>query len=389
MRIYLDYAAGAPLTPETKRVMRDFGADFSVGNPSSVHAEGRRSQGLLDGAVATIAAIFGVAPTEVVLTSGATESNNSAISGVLRRWRLDHHQKPHVVLPAVEHSSWRQALGNENAVVTVVPVNESGVVSVEAVMSSLGPNTALVGCSYVQNEIGVIQPVAEIGSRLRRIANRKEGQYPVFHVDAAQAFPYVNTHIDHLKADLVTFSGHKSGALAGAGLLLVKSDVAWEPMLRGGGQQWGKRAGTENLLGALTLAAALEYSDAHRAALTAHAAGLQRRLEEAIARRLPQVKILGQNVPRAPHISGLWLPGVADESVVHRLDLAGLAISSGSACSSGAQRSSSTLVAMGFSPREAYGGLRVSFGRFTTRAEIDVFVAALTKIVVSLNLSGR
>lgn len=374
-RVYLDYAASAPLTAEVKSVIETFNADFSVGNPSSQHTEGRKAQALLDRAQTTVAAVFGVQPTEVIFTSGATESNNSLIQGVLKQWRTDHpEQKPHVVMSAIEHASWREVAQDQDADITIVPASKQGRVDTDTLLAAITPNTALVGCSYVQNEIGTIQPVAEIG---RAIQSSRKTAYPVFHVDAVQAFPYLNTHIDHINADSVTFSGHKYGALGGTGVLIIRHGTPWQPVIKGGSQQWGKRAGTENILGAITLATALEYGEAHREELTQHAASLQKLLEREITRQLPGIKILAQDARRSPHISYFWLPEQTNEHIVHKLDLAGIAVSSGSTCSSGAQYPSNTLLAMGYSPKEAYGGIRVSYGRFTTPHEIELFVEAL------------
>lgn len=374
-RIYLDYAATAPLLPEVKSAIETFVANFSVGNPSSQHTEGRKAQALLDRAQTTVAAVFGVQPTEVLVTSGATESNNSLIQGVLKEWRTDYPgQKPHVVMSAIEHASWREVAQDQDVDITIVPASKQGTVDTDTLLAAITPNTALVGCIYVQNEIGSIQPVAEIG---RKIQSTRKSPYPVFHVDAVQAFPYLNTHIDHINADSVTFSGHKYGALGGTGVLIIRQGTPWQPVTKGGSQQWGKRAGTENILGAITLATALEYVDAHREDLTQHATGLQKLLEREVQRRLPDIKILAQDTRRSPHISYFWLPEQTNEHIVHKLDLAGIAVSSGSACSSGAQYPSTSLLAMGYSPKEAYGGIRVSFGRFTTPHEIELFVEAL------------
>lgn len=384
-RIYLDYAASAPLSPESKAVIGDFSQKFTAGNPSSLHTEGRKAQAKLDRAVTTVAAIFGAQPTEVLLSSGATESNNTIIRGVLDAWAKQHPDTPpHVVLTAVEHASWRQSIQAilPHADITTVPVNHQGRVDAHTVLQAIRPNTALVGCMYVQNEIGVIQPIEEIGKGVEQLRDKHNSQWPVFHVDAVQAFPYLNTHMGHMHADSVTFSGHKYGSLGGIGVLIIKQGTPWLPTLRGGNQQWSKRAGTENILGAMTLAATLEYADTNRDELTQHARSLQKLLERELKRRLPDVTILGSSEARSPHISYLWLPNLTDEHVVQKLDLAGVAVSSGSACSSGAQLPSATLLAMGYSPKESYGGIRVSFGRHTTPVEIETFVDALETCIV-------
>lgn len=391
-RIYLDYAASAPLAPEAIKVIETFiygnktlkqvqGDSLVVGNPSSLHTEGRKMQALLDRAHTTVAAIVGAHPTEVVFTSGATESNNNLIRGVIRAWRLHHEGVPHIVMSAIEHPSWRQAAKHEGAEITLVPVSPEGVVDASAIAKAIRANTVLVGCMFVNNEIGTVQPVAEIGKAVEAYREKHASQWPIFHTDAVQAFPYCNTHSGHMHADSFTLSGHKYGALGGIGVLVLRKNMPFQSVLRGGGQEWGFRAGTENVLGAITLAAVMEYGDTHRAQLTHHAEGLQAVLEASIAEKLPNLRILGQNVDRAPHISYLWLPGVVDEHVVHKLDLAGVSVSSGSACSSGATLPSSTLTAMGYSEREAFGGLRVSYGRATTRKEISQAVERLVRVL--------
>ncbi len=380
-RVYLDYAASAPLSPEAQEVIEQFLNRKSWGNPSSLHTEGRSMQALLDKAHTTVAAVFGFDPTEVIFTSGATESNNLIIRGVLQAWRKQQGTKPHVVLSAIEHPSWRQTAGYEDADITIVPVNEDGVVDVQAMLSAITPHTALVGCMYVNNEIGTVQPVAAIGKGVEQIRVQNSSPWPIFHVDAVQAFPYLNTHKGHLHADSVTISGHKYGAVSGIGAVLVSKNVPLEVQQRGGAQEWGKRAGTENVLGALTLAEMIDYGDSHRDDLTKHVTALQQQLEEKLIKNHGVIRIIGAKAERAPHITYMWVPGVTDESFVHKLDLAGFAVSSGSACSSGALLPSATLLALGMIPQEAYGGVRISYGRFTTNDEIDQFCDSLATLL--------
>lgn len=382
-RIYLDYAASAPLYPEAHVAITQFLQHPLVGNPSSLHKEGRAVQAKLDRAHTTLAAIFGVHPTEVVFTSGATESNALAIRGVLAAWRAAHPgQRPQVVMSSIEHPSWRQTVLSEDAEVLLIDVSPEGVVEASAVLNAINKRTALIGCMHVNNEIGTVQPVAEIGKGVAMWREEHRSEWPVFHVDAVQAFPYCNTHLGHVRADSMTLSGHKYGALGGIGVLIVKKHTPMRSIAKGGAQEWGYRAGTENVLGALTLAAVAQYSDTHRDQLTEHMTKLQRDLESRLKNVSPDSRILGESVGRAPHISYLWLPNVHDERFVHKLDLAGVAISSGSACSSGAALPSSTLLALGFSNEEAYGGIRISYGRFTTHHELEQFVLRLKQLLV-------
>ncbi len=376
-RIYLDYAASAPLMPEARQIIQDYVDAEPAGNPSSLHTEGRQQQARLDQAHTTVAAVFGVQPTEVIFTSGATEANNLVIQGILRAWKAEKGTKSHVVFSAIEHPSWYQAVRAEEADITIVPVSKQGVVSAEAMLAAIRSTTALVGCMYVNNEIGTVQPVADIGKGIE--SRRTDNQWPVFHSDAVQAFPYLNTHSGHIHVDTVTLSGHKYGALGGIGALLKKEKTPLRSVLKGGGQEWGYRAGTENVLGAMTLATMMSWHDAHREESSQHVRDLQAYLETRLAHELPEIVILGQHATRTPHITYLWLPDVMDEHVVHKLDLNGIAVSSGSACSSGAMLPSATLLAMGYSDKEAFGGIRVSYGRFTTKNDLDSFVDALKK----------
>ncbi len=377
-RIYLDYAASAPLLPEGREVINQFNTDSLIGNPSSLHTEGRRVRAQLDRAHTTIASVFGVHPTEVILTSGATESNVLIIRGVVAAWREEHpDQAPHIIMSAIEHPSWFNTARDVGAEVTVIPVSKEGVVTSSDVAAAITESTALIGCMYVSNEIGTIQPIAEIGKAVEERRARHASSWPVFHTDAVQAFPWCNTHFGHLHVDALTLSGHKLGALPGSGVLIIKRHTPYRSIIRGGGQEWGFRAGTENVLGGLTLAAAIETLHHNRDDSITKIEGLQKALESRLPHDGGEVRVIGQSVGRAPHIVYLWLPNVVDESLVHKLDLVGYAVSSGSACSSGAMLPSHTLLALGYSEAEAFGGLRVSLGHATTEAEIEAFVDAL------------
>lgn len=396
-RIYLDYAASAPLAPEAKSVIEKFAADFNVGNPSSQHTEGRKAQAMLDRAQTTLAAVFGVQPTEVVFTSGATEANNAIINGVLQGWRDTNPDKPHVIFSTLCHSSVRESLlYNEQIERTILTPNSQGVIDADDVTNAIKDTTALVCLPYIQNELGTIQPVQDVGRMIQelRIKNKelsssnhnskfmiRDSNFPVFHVDAVQAFPYLNTHIDHVNADAMTFSGHKYGSLAGIGALVVRHTTPLLPFIRGGAQQWAKRAGTENILGAQTMAAVVDNSDAHREELTNHVRGLQQLLEKYVVHSPRNYRLIGDRTDRAPHITYLWHESFVDDAIIAKLDLAGFAVSKGSACSSGAHLPSGPLISIGYSRHDAHGGLRISYGRFTTPLEIELFCEALESAI--------
>jgi cysteine desulfurase len=381
-RIYLDYAANHPILPEVKEQLAALVQSYSAGNPSSIHTEGRTKQAFLDKAHTTVAAVFGVQPTEVVFTSGATEANTILIRGVLAEWREKHpNQTPHIIMSGLEHPSWRSVAKSEAAEITVIPPSKDGVVDPQAFVEAIKDTTALIGCIYVSNEIGTVQPVEAIGKGVEAWRLAHKSIWPVFHTDAVQAIPYQNTHFGHTHADAMTISGHKFGALEGVGALIIKKHVPIMSVIKGGGQEWGYRAGTENVLGIVSLATALEASDTNRDELTRHASQLQSELESELRKTFPEVTLLGGNVARSPHITYLWWPGMIDETLVQKLDLAGVASSSGSACSSGAMLPSSTLLAMGYSDEEAFGGLRLSYGRFTVSQELQAILSILKSSV--------
>lgn len=363
-RIYLDFAASAPLSTLAKRSIEST-AKLVFANPSSIHAEGRAGRQLLDNAHTQIATVFGVGPTEIVLTSGASEANALAISGTLRAWRLHHpDEKPHVITTNIEHPSVTQTLAIEDADVTKIPVDKNGIINADEVIRAITPNTALVTIIYVNNEIGTVQPIANIGKQIVEL--RGKNHWPIFHTDAVQAFPYNNCHVGHTHADLTTFSGHKYGAIGGIGGLVAQKNTPIASIIKGGSQEWGLRAGTENVIGAVCLGNVVTDSSSRSDELTHHVRDVQQAIEDLIAKKLPQITVTGQNALRSPHITHLWIPNVTDSSLVARLDLAGYSVSSGSACSIGSIEPSPVLLALGYSRTESFGGLRISYGPSTS-----------------------
>lgn len=381
-RVYLDYAATAPLLPHVAKNIEQL-LSTPLGNPSSLHAEGRAARHLLDTAHTEVGYAFGVQPTEVIFTSGATESNHLALAGILNAWRLEHPDvRPHIVTTPLEHASWREAVASADADVTVVPPKSSGAVDPKQVLNSITAATALVSIMYVNNETGAVQPVPEIGKAI--VARRTDSTtaWPQFHTDAVQAFPYLNCHIGHTHADLMTFSSHKYGGLSGAGILIARRHTPLTSVLRGGGQEWGKRAGTENIVGIVAAGSAVAYQYDHASRTTRHAASVQHALESMVRAKLPNVSITASQSPRAPHISHLLLPDNTDATTIaQRLDLAGFAVSTGPACSSGATEPSSTLLAMGLSEAKSRSGLRISYGYGTTEPTALKIVPILAKML--------
>lgn len=355
-RIYFDYNATSPMKPGVRdAVVR---ALDLVGNPSSVHGHGRAVRRAVEDARARVGALAGAAPTRVVFTAGGTEANNLALRGFPGR---------RVVVSAIEHDSVLAAVPDA----VRVPVDGQGVVDLAALERILGDGgPALVSLMLVNNETGVVQPVAAAA----RLAHAHGA---LFHCDAVQAAGRLPLDMRALGADLVTLSAHKIGGPAGVGALALAEGVEPEPLLRGGGQERRRRAGTENLLGIVGFgaAAALASEDLPAAG---DLAALRDDLERRALAAVPAARIMGAAAPRVGGVSCLALPGVPGETQVMALDLAGIAVSAGSACSSGKVKASHVLSAMGAGEALAGSAIRVSLGWASTAGEVERFVAAWT-----------
>lgn len=361
--VYLDYNASAPLRPAVREAM--LAAMRIVGNASSVHRFGRAARHEIEAAREKVARLVNARPEQVVFTSGGTEANNLAIAGAGR---------PRVVVSAIEHDSAYAAVADAE----VAPVRPDGVVdldSLETMLRRSGP-PGLVSLMLANNETGVLQPVPEAAA-LAHAAGA------LIHCDAVQAAGRVPIDVPALGVDLLTLSAHKIGGPQGVGALIVGDDVPLTPMLRGGGQERNRRAGTENMPGiaGFGLAAELARDDLARSNALAR---LRDEMEDRIRTILPGVRIFGADARRLPNTSYVAAPGVASETQVMALDLAGIAVSAGAACSSGKVRSSRVLTAMGARPEEASSAIRVSLGAETTAAEIDRFLEAWGRAVMRI-----
>ncbi|MFA6956127.1 MAG: cysteine desulfurase family protein [Thermoanaerobaculia bacterium] len=366
-RVYLDNNASAPPFPgvieATARAMRELS-----GNASSVHEEGRRARRVLEESRETIASFLGAASRELFFTSGGSESNNTAIRGVAFRTR----ERCHVVVSAIEHPSvlaTAEALRAEGCEVSVVGCDASGVVDPAAVEAVIGSSTAIVAVMLANNETGVIQPVAAIAEICRR-----RGVH--FHLDASQAAGRIPLDVAALGADSVAISAHKMHGPKGIGALFLRRGIELVPLVTGGAQERRRRAGTESVPLAAGFAAAVE-------ALTADVAGesrmaeLRDRIESGVFALLPSARVQGSGARRLPNTSSLCLPGHDAEGVVIGLDLAGVAVSTGSACSSGRIAPSHVLLAMGLSEEDARSSIRISLGRMTTSEDARQAVDAI------------
>lgn len=355
-RAYLDHNASSPLRPSVRGAMAE--ALDLIGNPSSVHTDGRTVRRAVDAARRHVARLAGAAPGEVVFTAGGTEANNLALRGFAGR---------RLIVSAVEHESVLAAAPGAAR----IPVDRNGVVDLAALERLLSEDRgpALVSVMLVNNETGVIQPVAEVA----RIAHAHGA---VVHCDAVQGAGRVALDRAALGADLLSLSAHKLGGPAGCGALVVAEGCHPEPLIRGGGQERWRRAGTENLVGiaGFGAAAAAALEDGTGPELAALRDGLERRALDAV----PVARLMGAGVRRAGNVACLALPGVAGETQVMALDLAGVSVSAGAACSSGKVRPSHVLEAMGEPADVAGAAIRVSLGWNTTAADVDRFLTAWT-----------
>ncbi len=369
-RIYLDHNATTPVHARVLEAMLPYlGPEF--GNPSSAHYFGQRARQAIEGAREAVAALIGARPAEIVFTSGGTEADNAAVLGVVGRalrTRKQSGQPPlHVITTAIEHDAVLNACGALEArgvSVTYVPAGRDGIVSLDAIRSALRPETALISVMHANNEIGTLQPVEEIG----QIA--AEADIP-FHTDAVQSAGKIPIHVNRFGVDLLSLSAHKFYGPKGVGALFVRKGVEIDSLLYGGGNERGRRPGTENVAAIAGLGKACELARSDMAEASAHLCELRNRLEEGLLARIPGTRVNGDPARRAPNTLSLVLPGVDSESLVIALDLAGLACSAGAACSSGAVDPSHVLTAIGLIRAEARASLRFSVGRANTREEID------------------
>jgi cysteine desulfurase len=373
-RIYLDWNATTPLRREAREAMQ---AAWDLrGNPSSVHAEGRQARRLVEDARASISGAVGALPRNLVFTSGGTEANALALTPGVRRAPGPPVER--LAVSAIEHVSVLAGGRFSTDAICRIGVARSGVVDLDRLRALLegGPPT-LVSVMLANNETGALQPVVEVAE----ITHAAGG---LLHVDAIQAFGKIPFDINTMKADLVTLSAHKIGGPKGVGAVVLADGLAgFEPLLRGGGQELGRRAGTENLVGIAGFGAA---ANAAMAALERDAIrleGLRNRLESGL-RQTQGAIVFSDDVRRLPNTTLFTVPGLRAETAVIGFDLAGIAVSSGSACSSGKVQPSHVLQAMGFGPELAQGAVRLSLGWSTSEAEIDCSLEAWRKLAGTL-----
>jgi cysteine desulfurase len=373
-RIYLDWNATTPLRPEAREAMA--AAWDMAGNPSSVHAEGRQARRLVEQARAGIAAAVGALPGNVVFTSGGTEANALALTPGLRRGPGVPVER--LLVSAIEHPSVLAGGRFPAKTIGKVEVTRSGLLNLDRLRAVLadGP-PALVSVMLANNETGAVQPV-------RAAADIVHAAGGLLHVDAIQAFGKLAFEINALEADLVTLSGHKIGGPKGVGAVVLAEGLSGlEPVLRGGGQERGHRAGTENVAGIAGFGAAAMAAMANLGRAAPRLEALRNRLETGL-RQVPGALVFAEKVARLPNTTLFTVPGLKAETAVIGFDLAGIAVSSGSACSSGKVQPSHVLEAMGFGPEQARGAVRISLGWSTSDTDIDLCLEAWRKLAGTL-----
>lgn len=389
-RIYLDYAAS---TPVDKKVLAEMLPYFSrtFGNASSLHFFGREAGEAVEKARKILADYFGADDQEIIFTSGATESNNLAVKGVLRAYYADKNnkEKPHIITTAFEHHCVLEAchlVEKEGlAEVTYLPVHADGTVQPEDVRMAMKQNTVLVSIMYVNNEIGTVQPIEEIGELIRKMRNNNQEKgnmaYPLFHTDATQAVNYFNCDVNELGVDLLSMSGHKIYGPKGVGALYVRKNIPIFRIQDGGAQEMGKRSGTLNTPGIVGLGSAIGILKKDKQKNFKKITLLRNHLIGRVLKEIPDVLLNGSAEKRSPNNANFSFKNVEGESLLLMLDMEGIACSTGSACSSGSLTPSHVLLSIGLKPEQAHGSLRVSLGKYTTKKELDVFVSKLKKIV--------
>jgi len=390
-KIYLDYAA---TTPIDEKVLRAMGPYFEerYGNPASIHSWGQEAQVAIDKAREQAAKFLNCKSSEIAFTGSASESNNLAIRGLIKalKRRKRAGEKVHIITSEIEHKAVLETchdLEKDGIKISYVPVGRDGIVNLDDLRAKITPETDLVSVMYVNNETGIIQPIKKIGRLVEKINKTKEHRI-FFHTDAVQAANWLSCDVDELKVDLLTLSGHKIYGPKGVGILYIRQGTPVSPLITGGDQEWGLRAGTENVANIVGMGTAVAQITNYKLQITK----IKKLRDKLIMRvlKIPGSKLNGEPKTMAPHIANFSFRGVEGEGLVISLDQEGIAASTGSACTSRALLPSHVLMAMGLSELEAHSSLRVSLGKYTTAREIDIFLKTLSKVVERLRkISGR
>ena len=377
MRIYLDHNATTPVDPTAAEAMMRTLQDL-FGNASSVHYYGQQAKAALDDARSAVAALIGAEPSEIIFTSGGTEADNFAIRGAAEA--LEGTGRRHVITSGIEHEAVLntfKALARRGWKTTLLPLDATGIVSPDRLREAITAETALVSIMQANNEIGTIQPIAEL-------AQLAHARGALFHTDAVQSVAKIPVNVRSLGVDLLSLSGHKFYGPKGAGALWVKRGVRLSPFLSGGKQERNRRAGTENVPGLIGMGAAANLALKKMPAEAPRLSALRDRLEQGILSSVPNTEVNGTRDARVPNTTNISFDRVEAESLLIALDLEGVAVSTGSACSSGTLEPSHVLKAMNLSSHRAQNSIRFSLGGSNTEEQIDRVIALLPRIVTKL-----
>jgi len=379
VRVYFDYNATTPLAPEVIEAVRVASRDL-FGNASSVHHFGQQAKAAIDEARSAIAALINGDPSEIVFTSGGTESDNFALRGAAEA--LEPTGRRHLVASAIEHEAVLntfKALARRGWKTTVLSVDHAGILTPDRVREAISTETAVVSVMHANNEIGTIQPIAPIAA----IAHE---QGAIVHTDAVQSTAKIPVDVRALGVDLLSLSAHKFNGPKGVGVLWIKRGTRMLPILTGGKHERNRRAGTENVPAIVGLGVAARLAAAKLESEATRVAALRDRLEQGILARVPGTAVNGDPHNRVPNTTNISFDRVEAESLLIALDLEGIAVSTGSACSSGTLEPSHVLRAMGFSTHRTQNSLRFSLGQFSTDVEVDRVVEVLPRLVEKLRV---
>ncbi len=378
--VYLDHAATTSVSAEVLKAMSSY-FNQSFGNPSEPHHWGQEARMAIEQAREKVALFLGVKPTEIIFTSGATEAINLAHKGLIENQKL-----PHIITSSIEHKAVLETCKHLEklglAKVTYLPVDRDGLVRINDLGKAIKPETLLVSIMYVNNEMGAIQPIVQIGQLLKKV-NVRRTQKIYFHTDATQAIQYLNCDVNYLGVDLLSLSGHKFYASKGVGILYFKKGTPLVRQQDGGGQESRLRAGTENVPYIVGLGKAIELVAQNKEQTSKSIEKLRDKLITGVS-KIPGVKLVGETKKNAPHIATFLVKGVEGEAMMLLLSDEGIAASSGSACTSGLLEPSHVLTAMGYKPEEAHGSLRFSLGKDNVEEDIDKVIEVLPRIIEKL-----
>ncbi len=378
--VYLDYAASTPVDPAVLRAMAPYWSD-KFGNPGSVHSFGQEAQSVVDKARETVAKSVNANFREIVFTGSATEANNLALWGTLLGVRRSVKGLPKIIVSSIEHESvLKTATDMESAgeiELAILPVSSGGIVDVKKLDKELDKRTILVSVMHVNNEIGSVQPIKEISKIIKNFRTRSP--YPIFHTDAAQALNYFDCDAKELGVDLMTLSGQKIYGPKGIGALYIKNPKILAPIIAGGGQEFGLRSGTENVPAIVGFGKAVELAAKDRSKSFKEIKSLKDYFWRGLKKIYPQAEINGG--AGAPHILNIHFPTEYAGDLLVKLDMAGVAVSAGSACSARSYAPSHVLQALGLPQERVRGSLRFSFGKDNTRQELDAALKIISKVI--------